>query len=50
MFGWLSRGISGAGATDCPASCANPDAAALKSMTAKKQLAAQTPALLIAQM
>jgi hypothetical protein len=37
----LSAGISAAGVTDRLASWANPDAAALKSMKAKKQLAAQ---------
>jgi hypothetical protein len=41
MFGLLSGRISADGVTDRGPSSANPDAAALKSMKAKKQLAAQ---------
>jgi hypothetical protein len=47
MFGSLSGRTSDAGLTDRPRSWANPDAAALKSMKAKKQLAAQARAGLI---
>jgi hypothetical protein len=47
MFGLLSGRISDAGLTDRPGSWANPDAAALKSMKGKKQLAAQALASLI---
>jgi hypothetical protein len=45
MFGLLSDRISDAGLIDRPGSWANPDAAALKSMKAKKQLAAQARAI-----
>src|SRR5439155_24313814 len=45
MFGLLSGRISDAGLIDRPGSCANPDAAALKSMKAKKQLTAQARAI-----
>jgi hypothetical protein len=41
MFGLLSGLISAAGLVDRSAFSANPDAAALKSMKAKKQLAVQ---------
>src|SRR5262249_29425399 len=41
MFGLLSGRISDGGLTDRSGSWANPDAAALKSMKAKKQSAAQ---------
>jgi hypothetical protein len=45
MFELLSGRISDAGLMDRPGSWANPDAAALKSMKAKKQLAAQARAI-----
>jgi hypothetical protein len=41
MFGLLSGRISDAALTDRPGSWANPAVAALKSVKAKKQLAAQ---------
>jgi hypothetical protein len=47
MFELLSGRISDAGLIDRPGSWANPDAAALKSMKAKKQLAAQARAILM---
>jgi hypothetical protein len=47
MFELLSGRISDAGLIDRPGSWANPDAAALKSMKAKKQLAAQARAHLM---
>src|SRR5512144_579495 len=47
MFGLLSGRISDAGLTDRPGSWANADAAALKSMKAKKQSARQARVSLI---